>query len=128
MLGSEFAERDNKRFDALSQKEKNEYYTREQLYDRTGITDWPQYDVMKFHHHVMGPDDDYEIVLHFRQTLTKSQIDSLEKLCERGKWHRREDGYRMVGTELAEEAYNMWGYGVFVHPKERTLVIKNGSY
>lgn len=47
MLGSEFAERANKRFDALSQKEKNECYTREQLYERTDIADWPEFDVQK---------------------------------------------------------------------------------
>lgn len=128
LLGSEFAKRENNRFDALSQKEKNEYYTREQLCERTNIADWPKFDVQKFHHHVCGPDEDYEIVLRFRQSLTKPQIRNLEKLCDRGKWHRRDDGYRMVGTDKQEEAYNMGGYGVFVHPKERTLVIKNGSY
>ena len=128
LLGSDFAERDNMRFDSLSQSEKNKNYTREQLYERTDIADWPEFDVQKFHHHVYGPDEDYEIVLKFRKPLTKAQIGNLEELCERGKWHRRVDGYRMVGTDKQEEAYNMGGYGVFVHPKERTFVIKNGTY
>ena len=128
MLGAEFAERDNKRFDILPQKEKNEYYSQERLNERTGISDWPQFDVEKFRHHVCGPDEDFEIVLRFRQPLSKAQIGNLEELCDRGKWRRRDDGYRMVGTDKEEEAYNMAGYGLFVHPKERTLVINNGSY
>ena len=128
LLRPEFAESDNNHFDALPQKEKNEYYTREQLCERTGIADWPEFDVQKFHRHVIGPEEDYEIILHFRKSLTKAQIGNLESLCERGKWHRRDDGYRKVGTDREEEAYNMARYDVFVHPKERTLVIRGESY
>ena len=128
MLGSDFAERDNNRFDAMSQEEKNKCYTYEQLSERTDIADWPQFDVQKFHHHVYGPDEDYEIVLKFRKALTKAQIGNLEELCERGKWRKIDDVYKKVGTDKEEEASATWGYGVLVHPKERTLIIKSGSY
>ncbi|MBQ7423883.1 MAG: hypothetical protein IJV19_03960 [Prevotella sp.] len=112
----------------MSQEEQNKCYTYEQLSERTDIADWPQFDVQKFHHHVYGPDEDYEIVLKFRKALTKAQIGNLEELCERGKWRKIDDVYKKVGTDKEEEASATWGYGVLVHPKERTLIIKSGSY
>lgn len=128
MLGSDFAERDNRHFETLSQKEKNECYTREQLYKETDIADWPEFDVQKIHRSVCGPDYNFEIILLFKQSLTKSQIRNLDSLCKSGRWQRMNDGYRKVGTDKEEEAYDMGGYGVFVHPQNRTFVIKGGSY
>lgn len=77
----------------------------------------------KFHHHVNGPDEDYEIVLHFHQALTKGQIDNLEKLCNRGEWCKKDDVYWKGGGNKDVT----WEYGVSVHPKERRIVIWGGS-
>lgn len=127
VLGAEFAERHNQQFEKLSQKEKNEYYTHDQLCERTGIADWPSFDVATFKHTVCGPDEDFEIVLRFHKPLSKTQIDNMENLCERGKWLRIDDGYRKIGTDKEEEGVERWGFAVYLNPQKRTLTIRDGS-
>lgn len=128
LLGSDFAERDNMRFDVSTQEKKNKYFTCEQLSDRTGIADWPQFDVQVFHRFVYGPDETYEIELLFKQSLTKSQIKNLEYLCEHGKWKKRLDVYEMAGSAKEKDNNGRWEYSLFVDPKARKLIIRDSSY
>ena len=126
ILGADFAERDNQQFEKLSQKEKNEYYTHNQLCESTGIVDWPSFDVVSFKHWVYGPDEEYEIVLHFHKPLSKTQIDNMENLCKQGKWLRIEDVYRKIGTDK-EVGGERLEFGVFLNPQKRTITIRDGS-